>query len=38
MTFYTTYMIIKRYFLSLDKLYFSSDEIDTKMGGTRIQL
>ena len=38
LTFYTAYMIIQKYFISLDKLLFSADEYDANIGGTKLKI
>ena len=38
LTFYTAYMIIQKYFISLDKLFFAADEYDAKIPGTKIKI
>ena len=38
LTFYTAYMVIKKYFLSLDKLFFLATEYDANLPGPKIPI
>lgn len=38
LTFYTAYMIIQRYFLSIDKMQLLVDSYDENIQGTKIKL